>query len=48
MLNDCYTVRKVFVEEQHVPLSNEIDDKESISYHIIGYKVNGEPLLLQE
>lgn len=44
MLNDCYTVRKkVFVEEQNVPLANEIDDKESISYHIIGYKVNGEP-----
>ena len=42
MLNDCW-LEKVFVEEQHVPLSNEIDDKESISYHIIGYKVNGEP-----
>lgn len=44
MINDCFAVRKqVFVKEQHVPEDNEIDDKESLSTHVIGYNFKGEP-----
>lgn len=38
MLSDCFEIRKsVFVEEQGVPLENELDAFENTSTHIIGY-----------
>ena len=37
MLSDCFEIRKsVFVEEQGVPLENELDAFENTSTHIIG------------
>ena len=36
MLSDCFEIRKsVFVEEQGVPLENELDAFENTSTHII-------------
>ncbi|MEP9851578.1 GNAT family N-acetyltransferase [Staphylococcus aureus] len=44
MMEDAYSIRKqVFVNEQGVPLENEIDQYESIATHIIGYDKNNYP-----
>ena len=44
MMNDALMIRKkVFVEEQGVPLQNEIDSFESIATHIVGYDQHGLP-----
>lgn len=40
-LQDAYAIRKkVFVEEQHVPLEIEIDDHENDSSHFVLYDEN--------
>ncbi|MCU5746030.1 GNAT family N-acetyltransferase [Staphylococcus sp. SQ8-PEA] len=37
-LADAFSIRKeVFVEEQHIPIENELDQFEEICTHIIGY-----------
>jgi predicted GNAT family N-acyltransferase len=37
-LEDCYTIRKeVFVQEQKVPLEEEVDDYESVCDHFVVY-----------
>lgn len=44
MLEDAYHIRKcVFVQEQGVPLENEIDQYESIATHVVGYDQNNTP-----
>ncbi|SCS51278.1 GNAT family N-acetyltransferase [Staphylococcus caeli] len=44
MLEDAYQIRKsVFVQEQGVPLENEIDQFESIATHVIGYDQSNTP-----
>ncbi|MFV5900428.1 GNAT family N-acetyltransferase [Staphylococcus gallinarum] len=44
MMNDALDIRKeVFVEEQGVPIENEIDEFETIATHIIGYDQHGTP-----
>ncbi|KRG08943.1 GNAT family N-acetyltransferase [Staphylococcus sp. NAM3COL9] len=44
MMEDAYNVRKqVFVQEQGVPLKNEIDQYEPIATHIVGYDENNLP-----
>jgi len=30
--------RKVFVEEQHIPADMEFDEKDNISFHVLGYE----------
>ena len=41
---DAFNIRKqVFVEEQGVPLANELDDYDAIATHIIGYDDNQQP-----
>ena len=41
----CINIRTdVFVEEQGVPLENEIDDKENVSTHFLGY-IDGKPVV---
>ncbi|PTI57120.1 GNAT family N-acetyltransferase [Staphylococcus xylosus] len=44
MIEEAHNIRKkVFVEEQGVPLENEIDQYETIATHVIGYDQNAVP-----
>lgn len=44
MMEEAHNIRKkVFVEEQGVPLENEIDQYETIATHVIGYDQNNVP-----
>ncbi|MGD6885566.1 MULTISPECIES: GNAT family N-acetyltransferase [Staphylococcus] len=44
MLEEAHNIRKkVFVEEQSVPLENEIDQYETMATHIIGYDKDDMP-----
>ncbi|WP_445194262.1 GNAT family N-acetyltransferase [Staphylococcus xylosus] len=44
MMEEAHNIRKkVFVEEQGVPLENEIDQYETIATHVIGYDQNDVP-----
>lgn len=44
-MNDVFHVRtEVFVDEQNVPLENEIDEYEDSSTHIIGYDENDQAI----
>lgn len=44
MIEETHSIRKkVFVEEQGVPLENEIDQYENIATHVIGYDLNAVP-----
>lgn len=36
--------RKVFVNEQGVPLENELDNYEEVATHVIGYDTNNTPI----
>ncbi|PKR79355.1 GNAT family N-acetyltransferase [Halalkalibacillus sediminis] len=44
-LEDAYNIRKiVFVEEQNVPMEEEMDEHDETSIHFVGYDPEGKPV----